>query len=262
MASRFTAFAMSIFVVASLSCAHADDTIGTATAITTSVTGKLDPTDAVGLNKGDGVFQNETIVTDDKGVGQFEFRDKTKLAIGPNSILVLDNFVYDSKSSKQKVVINLTQGALRFVTGKANHDAYEIVTPAAVIGVRGTVFDVYAKPDGELAVAMIDGAVEVCPKRAACRVHNVVGKFLTMTPAGIFTVRDAWDGTFLSGISFTAALPFLSNQAMLIPALRGKTTTIGSYLTALPDSAKKRINLPVTTPSKVLPKLKVPKLFK
>ncbi len=46
----------------------ATDDIGTATAITTVVTGKLD-TGALTLKSGDTVFQNETITTDDKGVG-------------------------------------------------------------------------------------------------------------------------------------------------------------------------------------------------
>ncbi len=121
---------------------------------------------------------------------------------------MLDNFVYDSNTSKGKVVISLTQGALRFITGKADHDAYEIVTPTATIGVRGTVFDVYANDDGEMAVAMIDGAVEVCPKVGLCRVHNVVGKFLHMTPLGAFSLRDKWDGSFLKGVPFRIALPF------------------------------------------------------
>ena len=258
MTSRFIALIVPLALIALVDRAHADDGIGTATAITTTVTGTLAPSAASALKTGDDVFQNEIIVTDASGVGQFEFRDRTKLAIGPGSTLVIDNFVYDSNSSKGKVVIDLTQGALRFITGKADHDAYEIVTPTATIGVRGTVFDIYAQPDGEIAVAMIDGAVEVCPRGGACRLHNVVGKFLTMTPTGVFSLRDAWDGTFLSGISFAAALPFLNDQKMLIPALRGKTTTIRRYAASLSKPIEKVVKVPLTK----LPKLKLPKLFK
>ena len=69
---------------------------------------------------------------------------------------------------------------------------------------------------------MIDGAVEVCPRRGACRLHNVVGRFLHMTPAGLFSLRDTWDGTFLAGVPFTLALPFLSDQQTLVPSLRGR----------------------------------------
>ena len=52
-------------------------------------------------------------------------------------------------------------------------------TPTATIGVRGTAFDVYVGDTGELAIAMINGAVEVCPHSGACRLHNIIGRFLT-----------------------------------------------------------------------------------
>ncbi len=155
------------------------------------------------------------------------------------------------------MVINLTAGALRFITGKADHHAYEIVTPTATIGVRGTVFDVYTKPDGEMAVAMIDGAIEVCPKVGLCRVHNVVGKFLHMTPLGGFSLRDKWDGSFLAGVPFKLALPFLGDQKNLVPALRGKTTSIAKYVTVAGNDLGKAIKTPLTK----LPKFKFPKLF-
>jgi hypothetical protein len=232
--------------------AAATDNIGTATAITTAVTGTLDA-GATTLKSGDAVFQNETITTDANGVGQFQFNDQTKLAIGPGSTIVLDNFVYDSNTSTGKVVINLTAGALRFITGKADHNAYEIVTPSATIGVRGTVFDVYAKGDGEMAVAMIDGAIEVCPKVGLCRVHDVVGKFLYMTPLGTFSLRDAWDGSFLKDVPFKLALPFLGDQNNLVPGLRGKSAAIRKYAAV----AGKVIKTPLTK----LPKFKFPNLF-
>lgn len=236
--------------------AAATDDIGTATAVTTVVTGRLDAGEKA-LATGDAVFQNETITTDANGVGQFQFNDQTKLAIGPDSTVVLDNFIYDSTTSQGKVVINLTAGALRFITGKADHNAYEIVTPTATIGVRGTVFDVYAKPDGEMAVAMIDGAIEVCPKAGLCRVHDVVGKFLHMTPLGAFSLRDKWDGSFLAGVPFKVALPFLADQKNLVPALRGQTTSIAKYVVTAGSDLGKVVKTPLTK----LPKLKLPKLF-
>ena len=229
-AHRLAAVLAAVAIVALADSATAvAENIGTATAIATVVTGTLN-TGELTLKSGDVVYQNEVITTDDAGVGQFEFRDETKLAVGPGSTVVLDNFVYDSDTSKAKVVINLTQGAFRFITGKSDHSAYEIVTPTATIGVRGTAFDVYTKDDGELAVAMIDGAVEVCPRGGLCRVHNVIGQFLHMTPLGDFSLRKTWDGTFLKGVPFKIALPFLSDQNNLIPALRGSTSTVGRYL--------------------------------
>jgi len=236
--------------------------IGAATSITTSVTGSIDSSSPVVLTTGDGVYQNEKITTDDNGVGQFQFNDQTKLAVGPGSTIVLDNFVYDSTTQPTKIVIGLTSGAMRFITGKADHNSYEIDTPTATIGVRGTVFDVYTKPDGEMAVAMLDGAVEVCPRFGACRLHNVIGKFLTMTPLGVFDLRDKWDGSFLKGISFKTALPFLTDQDPLVPALRGSTKAVATYLAAAGDNIGKDLGKALTPPKLKLPKLKLPSLFK
>lgn len=223
-----------------LGVANADtsDSIGTAASIATEVTGKLQ-TQSTMLKTGDGVFQNETLVSNATGIGQFQFRDGTKLALGPGSTLVLDDFVYGADTSKAKVVINLTQGALRFITGGADHNAYQINTPTATIAVRGTAFDVYTKPDGEMAVAMINGAIEVCPHQGACRVHDVIGKFLTMTTDGVFSLRDKWDGTFLTGVPFKAALPFISDQSPLVPALKGSTKVVATYVSTTGDVVKK-----------------------
>jgi hypothetical protein len=256
-AQRLATLLVPFSLVAFAAHATEDSGIGTAIAITTNVTGASAPTDTIVLKNGDAVFQNEVIVTDEKGIGQFEFADKTRLAIGSGSTVVIDNFVYDSDSSKAKVVINLTQGAMRFITGKSDHNAYQIVTPTATIGVRGTVFDVYTKPDGEIAIAMINGAVDVCPKFGACRVHNVIGKFLHMTSTGVFSLRDKWDGTFLQGVSFKAALPFLNDQKNLVPALRGTTASIKRYAALIANPLGKIVKLPVTK----FPKLKLPKLF-
>ena len=176
--SRIVVAAIALALVAALPGAvQAATDIGKATAIKTSVTGTLDSRSIV-LKTGDEIFAKQTVTTDGAGVGQFEFRDKTRLAIGPGSTVVLDDFVYNPKGSGSKVVLELARGSFRFITGKANHDAYEIATPAATIGVRGTAFDVYVGDTGALAIAMINGAVDVCPRGGACRPHNIVGRFL------------------------------------------------------------------------------------
>jgi hypothetical protein len=255
-----TASAIGNLVVANSALAAANDIdIGKATAITTSVTASgADAAPAIVLKSGDAVFQNQIITTDENGIGQFTFRDQTKLAVGPGSVIVLDNFIYESDTSKAKVVIHLTSGALRFITGKSNHDAYEIVTPTATIGVRGTAFDAYTKEDGELAIAMIDGAVEVCPRGRVCRLHNVIGEFLHMTPAGLFSLRNTWDGSFLADVPFKLALPFLNDQKSLVPSLRGRTATIRRYVSSTGKELGKVVKLPLTK----LPKIKLPNFFK
>jgi hypothetical protein len=259
--SHLVVAAIAIAFVASMpDSALATTDIGHATSIKTSVTGTLDSQSIV-LKTGDVVFANQTVATDAGGVGQFEFLDKTKLAIGPGSTIVLDDFVYNPKGSGSKVVIELTRGSFRFITGKADHAAYEIKTPTATIGVRGTAFDVYVGATGGLAIAMINGAVQVCPLRGACRLHNIIGRFLTMSGDGIFALHDTWDRTLFGGVALKAALPFIDNQNLLVPALRGQTKIVAGYLGGSATTATKA-EKSLTSPKLKLPSLKLPKLFK
>jgi hypothetical protein len=152
------------------------------------------------------------------------------------------------------VVLTLTRGSFRFLTGKSNHDAYEIVTPAATIGVRGTAFDLVVAPSGEIAIAMINGAVEVCPTNSACRLHDIVGRFLHMTGDGFFSLHEKWDASFFGGAALKTVLPFLDNQRLLAPALRGPTRIVTTYLGDAASTVEKAVKALPT------PKLKTPKL--
>ncbi len=208
--------------------AIAAEDIGEAAAIATNVEASLDGNVAI-IKQGDRVFQNQVVTTDATGVAQIEFRDETKLAIGPSSTLTLDEFVYSPSGSASKVAIDLARGSLRFLTGRSSGDVYEITTPSATIGVRGTAFDIYAHENGEVALAMIDGAVIVCPIDGDCRDHDVTGKFLHLAD-GLIVIRDTWDGTFLADVPFVVAFPFLSDQSQLLDGLQGSVEVVGSYV--------------------------------
>ena len=159
------------------------------------------------------------------------------------------------------MVLDLARGSFRFITGKAKHDAYEIVTPRATTGVRGTAFDVFVDGTGALAIATINGAVEVCPLRGACCPHNIIGRFLTMSVDGIFSLHDACDGSFFKGIPLKTALLFIDDQRQLAPALRGSTKIVASYVGDTATTVTKTIKS-LTTPKLKFPKLTLPKLFR
>src|SRR5262249_12481691 len=131
------------------------------------------------------------------------------------------------------IVMGFGQGAFRFITGAGTHEGYQIDTPVATISVRGTAFDVAIDSDGEMAVAMIDGEVQVCSRRTlACRVHNAIGQFLDMTPDGVFSLRDTWDAAVLKGQNFARAMPFMVNDTVLQPTFRASATVLKQYASA------------------------------
>lgn len=213
--------------------AMADDGVGYAASVTTVVTGAVNGAAATPITKGDNVFQNQIIETDAKGIGQIEFLDKTKLAIGPSSTVTLDSFIYNPNKTAEKVVIELGKGTFRFITGKSDHTAYEISTPTATLGLRGTAFDVAIAANGVVAVAMLDGEIEACSTvSGACQIHNLVGKFLRIAPNGLFTIHDRWDETIMGGVEFAAALPFTANQNLLQPAFKTTRRVASLYVNA------------------------------
>ena len=116
------------------------DAIGSAVTVVNLVTAKLDE-DQRELAKGDNVRQQELIEVASDGRSELILRDKTKLALGPGSRLLLDQFVYNPDISGGAIVLDLMRGAFRFITGIAAKPAYVIRTPTASITVRGTIFD-------------------------------------------------------------------------------------------------------------------------
>ena len=116
----------------------AAEPIGSATKINPSVTGTAGGRASV-MAVGDEVVQDETVQTGAGGLARLRFADSTDLSVGPGSSVKLDKFVFAGGGSASSMVLSATRGAFRFSTGNSAHEAYRINTPAASIGVRGTL---------------------------------------------------------------------------------------------------------------------------
>jgi hypothetical protein len=95
---------------------------------------------------GTGVRQADTLVTGPDGAVGVTLSDDTLLSAGPNSILVIERFVYDG-NRPGSIEAALTKGTLAVVSGriaKQAPDAMRVKTPSAILGVRGTEFVVRA----------------------------------------------------------------------------------------------------------------------
>lgn len=129
-------------------------TIGNSSVVVRTVTGKLETEDRK-LALWDDVYHNELIETAEESATEILFLDQTKLALGPNSSLVLDSVVFDPEPDKSSFITTTTKGVFRFVTGNLPKKSYTIHTPNATIGIRGTVFSLSVLPvvqqDGSLA---------------------------------------------------------------------------------------------------------------
>lgn len=87
------------------------------------------------------VLMRDRVQSENAGRMQVLLMDETVFTIGPNSDLVIDEFVYDPSTGAGKVTANFTKGMLRYVSGKvaaASPGNVTIRTATATIGVRGT----------------------------------------------------------------------------------------------------------------------------
>jgi hypothetical protein len=192
--------------------------IGTAAAAVDKVEGVLEG-DTRFINTGSDVYSNELVKTGDKGIARLVFLDRTDLAVGPKSEVKLDKFVYDPEGNSGAVVINITRGAFRFVTGTQDHRNYSIVTPQGTLGVRGTVFEVLVTSE-RTDVRLIEGSVEV---------RSLTNQAVVLTPTAINSASVSATGS-ISGFNVPAHVTILSFRTAAVGA--GSAATTGTSLGA------------------------------
>ncbi len=106
------------------------------------------------LQKGDSVYETDTIITSKNGSAQLMMSDGAYIAIRPNTSIRLDVYHYDAKEKKGvgESVITLLKGCFRSITGmigKQNKENYRIKTAVATIGIRGTDHEPLYIPEPE-----------------------------------------------------------------------------------------------------------------
>lgn len=116
----------------------------------TSSTGRV-------LTLGAEIVHKERIRTDNAGSAQILFIDRTTLNIGPNSDVLIDEFVFDPNRSTGKMVVSLAKGLMRFVGGQISHGGNaQVKTPTATIGIRGAVGTFSYNPRTKITTATND----------------------------------------------------------------------------------------------------------
>ncbi|MBE9568799.1 MAG: FecR domain-containing protein [Proteobacteria bacterium] len=93
------------------------------------------------LNKGSTVYLGDRVVTGEEGFVRLRMIDNAMLDLHCFSIMVIEDYSLDTTSRRS--ILNLLQGSLKKVTGKIGKmadDIYELKTPVASVGVRGTEY--------------------------------------------------------------------------------------------------------------------------
>ena len=138
---------------------NAEESIGDVNKVKTWSYGTRVYQEREGLFTRDGVYSNEIIETPENGAVWIIFNDDTELFLSENGRLSLDKFIYDADNA-DSMVINLTKGLFRFITGAIAPEKIKITTPVATIGIRGTDIEIMIDDYGMTATAF-EGVITV-----------------------------------------------------------------------------------------------------
>jgi len=110
------------------------------------------------LRVGIDVQANERITTRTTDRAHVVFLDGTALTIGPNSVLVIDKYVYDPNRKAGDIALNVTRGTFRFVGGAISKNSeVTIKTPSATIGIRGGIVTLSISDSGATTANFLYG---------------------------------------------------------------------------------------------------------
>lgn len=151
--SACVAGAVACVLLLSAAQAFAATGVGSTALVIRSVEGRLQANTRK-LDEADPVYRNETVMTGDRSASEIRFLDETQLTVGPNSSVVLDNFLFDPAAGTGTLTLEMAEGVFRFVSGKMPGESYKVVTPTVSIGMRGTVVDFLARPSGNVAIVL------------------------------------------------------------------------------------------------------------
>lgn len=101
---------------------------------------------------GDRVHSADRLITGGDGSVGITLRDNTRLSAGPNSVLSLDKFAFDSTTHAGELDASVKKGTLSVISGKlaaASPDTVRFRTPSATLGVRGTDFVIEVADRGD-----------------------------------------------------------------------------------------------------------------
>ena len=165
---------------------------------------------------GDPIYLDDEIITGPDTSLQILLKDQTVFTIGPNAVLVFDEFIYDPQSNDAgSLSASVKKGAFKFVSGKISKKSSEAMVlklPNATASIRGTTVAGRVTEEGESDVILLSGAI------------NVVSD---ASPVGIDIFQPGW-GTSISAGGLVSAPFQLSSEAL--DAILSEATVIAPAL--------------------------------
>jgi hypothetical protein len=110
---------------------------------------------------GDDLFSGAVVSTGADSIAELILRDKSVMKIGRNTVVTLEEL--PPREGASDSIFSLVSGTIRSRVNKmiGSGSSFEIRTPSAVMGVRGTDFMIALTAGKELSVTVLEGRVEL-----------------------------------------------------------------------------------------------------
>ena len=92
---------------------------------------------------GQKIFKGDTIITGPDGSLGIIFEDDTLISLGPNSEIVINEYVFAPAQGNMSIVTRMIKGTVTYLSGiiaKLSPNSVKFETPTATLGIRGTKF--------------------------------------------------------------------------------------------------------------------------
>jgi hypothetical protein len=113
------------------------------------------------LSKGTEVRSGDKIVSANNGRAQIRFSDGAFVSVQPNTEFDIKDYRFNGTTDgSERALFGLLKGAMRTVTGlvgRVNRNSYQIATPTATVGIRGTGGVVAIGSDGSTSITGTSG---------------------------------------------------------------------------------------------------------
>jgi hypothetical protein len=194
------------------------------------------------LNAGDTIDTRE-------GRAQVRFSDGSYVSLQPKSVFQIKDYRFEGKTDgSEKGVFSLIKGGLRTITGligRVNRDNYEVETPVAIIGIRGTEY--LAALGDSLTVSVGEGRVAVT---------NETGEFVAEAGQSIHVADQKSRPQVTSEKAFLPPEPV--QEGFVVPAPQGfvageQVNALGEPLVVAEGDPVQTTPPPPVTPPPVTP---------
>lgn len=164
------------------------------------------------LAKDHDIFSGDTINTAENGRIQMRFTDGGLVSLMPQTLFSVDEYLHEGQATDDgSLVFGMLRGGMRTITGsigRVKHENYELKTPVATLGIRGTEYVAVIGPPDTLRVHVGAGKVVITNDHGTLEVDAgknavvVLGSAPELTEQGPLYIASApgGDGSVIDGL--------------------------------------------------------------